>query len=271
MGTWGPAIFSDDFAMDLRDEFREAIANGQSAQQALDLLKLKYKDSLDDPDEGPVFWLALAATAWKIGRLDDALRDKALAIIAVGEGLDRWDDAKLRAQREKVLADLAEQLRSPQGKPVKFKKKAPLSTDWLQGEVLGYQLPTGKWLLIHVIGVQEQQGHRYPLVEVYDWRDKSVPPDPSALASAHAARIGKYPTAPLSANLMLARKSDASRFVRWGIRKEPRWHHLGGLARRVGLLPKPNSKSHIGRLTLEAIFDETPGSSRTETADDPFL
>ncbi len=34
MGAWGTAIFSDDLARDLRDAYRDLLADGHSGQQA---------------------------------------------------------------------------------------------------------------------------------------------------------------------------------------------------------------------------------------------
>lgn len=64
MGTWGVAIFSDDAAADVRDEWRGYLGEGLSGQQATDKLLKSWSASLDDPDDGPVFWLALAAAQW---------------------------------------------------------------------------------------------------------------------------------------------------------------------------------------------------------------
>jgi hypothetical protein len=38
MGSWGPGIFSDDVASDVRDDWREAIAEGLSPEDATDRL-----------------------------------------------------------------------------------------------------------------------------------------------------------------------------------------------------------------------------------------
>ena len=65
MGTWGIALFSDDLAADVRDDFKELLGDGYSPAEATDILIRQYKDVLDDEDESPVFWLALAATQWK--------------------------------------------------------------------------------------------------------------------------------------------------------------------------------------------------------------
>lgn len=69
MGTWGAAIFSDDTASDVRDQFRDLIGEGLSTEQATDKLLREYASSLDDPDDGPPFWLGLAVTQWNCGRL----------------------------------------------------------------------------------------------------------------------------------------------------------------------------------------------------------
>jgi len=76
MGTWGTAIFSDDTASDVRDEFRDLIGEGLSTEQATDKLLREYAPSLDDPDDGPPFWLGLAVTQWKCGRLLERVKEK---------------------------------------------------------------------------------------------------------------------------------------------------------------------------------------------------
>ena len=84
MGTWGPAVFSDDTACDVRDDWRGHVGDGLSAVEATDRLLSEWSDSIDEPDDGPVIWLALAATQWKAGRLEDRVKKKALAIIDDG-------------------------------------------------------------------------------------------------------------------------------------------------------------------------------------------
>ena len=46
-----------------------------------------------DPEEGPVFLIALAATQWKTGHVDPPVITEALAAIAAGRGMERWEDA----------------------------------------------------------------------------------------------------------------------------------------------------------------------------------
>ena len=46
----------------------------------------------NDEDEACVFWLALAATQSKLGRLIDLVRDRAIEIIDSGADLRRWEN-----------------------------------------------------------------------------------------------------------------------------------------------------------------------------------
>ena len=84
MGAWGPALFSDDTATDGRDDYRDHVGDGLSGSAATDRLLSEWRSTLSDPDEGPVFWLALAATQWKCGRLEPRVLEKALEVISTG-------------------------------------------------------------------------------------------------------------------------------------------------------------------------------------------
>ncbi|MEI3129988.1 MAG: hypothetical protein V8S89_03830 [Oscillospiraceae bacterium] len=46
-----------------------------------------FEDALEDADDAPPFWFALADTQWKLGRLTDEVRAQALALLTSGETL----------------------------------------------------------------------------------------------------------------------------------------------------------------------------------------
>src|SRR4051794_34638039 len=70
VGAWGTAIFSDDTALDIRDEWRDAILDGLSTEEATARLLESFDDYLgDDEDTEKVFWMALAAAQVETGRL----------------------------------------------------------------------------------------------------------------------------------------------------------------------------------------------------------
>jgi hypothetical protein len=114
MGTWRTAIFSDDVAADVRDRFRELVGDGHAVEQATQILLEEFADELEDEDSGSVVWLALATVQWKLGRLQEEVKRKAIEIIDSGEDLKRWEDEpNLLKKRRDVLEKLKEQLNSP--------------------------------------------------------------------------------------------------------------------------------------------------------------
>ena len=115
MGTWGTAIFSDDTASDVRNDFRELIGDGLSPEEATARLMTRYGSIVDDPEGGTTFWLGLAVTQWKSGRLQESVKKRALEIIDSGADLRLWsEDEKLVKARAAVLAETRAQLLSPQ-------------------------------------------------------------------------------------------------------------------------------------------------------------
>ena len=66
MGNWGIGLYSNDTACDVRDEYRNLLKEGMSGAKATrELIKI-FADLIDDKDDGPVLYLALADTSSKI-------------------------------------------------------------------------------------------------------------------------------------------------------------------------------------------------------------
>ncbi len=176
MGAWGTGLFSDDSASDVRDGYRDLIGDGYSSSQATDLLIAEWSDSLLDPEESSVFWLALASTQWQCGRLENRVKSRALEIIDSGTDLARWrDDPKQLKNREAVLAKLRSQILAPQPRLKRIPKRFRDSCDWSIGEVIGYRLQTGKWVLLLVVGFHSDKGGTSPICMLLDWLDESLP------------------------------------------------------------------------------------------------
>jgi hypothetical protein len=110
VGAWGTAIFDDDTAADVRGEWRDAILEGLTAEEASDRLRASFKHALADQDESKIFWLALAAAQMETGRLQDDVRDRALAIIEGGGDVARWAE-----EDEGLARKTAARLESPRG------------------------------------------------------------------------------------------------------------------------------------------------------------
>ncbi|MEU0564636.1 hypothetical protein ABZ297_04425 [Nonomuraea sp. NPDC005983] len=177
MGAWGPALFSDDVACDVRDNYRELIEDGATDEDAQRLILESYTEVLDDPDDGPVFWLALAVTQSKIGRLNPAVRDRALAIIEQGEGLSHWTDegAKALANRQAALHKVQIQLTGPQPERKRLRRPWRHVTDLAPGAVLAYRAPSGGVVLLRVARIDDHRVGCAPIMSIMRFLGDALP------------------------------------------------------------------------------------------------
>lgn len=158
MGAWGPAIFSDDVACDVRNSYKELIADGVADEVATDQLVAQWLTDLeqDEDEDAIVFWLALAATQSTLGRLEDRVRDRAVALIDSGRDLDRWEETGLAKKRQQHLEKLRKKLLGPQPKPKKPRVERFYVPEFSTGQFIGYRLNSGRLVLFHVEGRNDQ-------------------------------------------------------------------------------------------------------------------
>lgn len=219
MGAWGVALFSDDLAADVRDDFRDLIGQGLSSGQAVDRLKLDYAETLDDSDEAPVFWIALAVTQWDLGRVDADTKREALRWIDSGKNLERWPE-KQKKKREEVLDKAKQKLLSdpPAAKRVALEKKE--SNDWDVGEVLGLKLLSEKWVLIRVVGHHTDNGGRSAVCELLDWVGATLPSAQEVAGVGLRNAMAAHQRCPFLFE-QPKKKADQQRLARTGIQSKP--------------------------------------------------
>lgn len=146
MGAWGTKLYEDDLALDVKEEYTEKLKNGLKNEDALGQILEEYKSSIEDSDEAPIFWLALADTMWKLGRLTERVKKEAIKNIKLN--LRYWKQAtntKEYESRQKELEKLKEKLNSKMPEEVKFIKKSTKEVrkrkyEWNIGDVYAYQL-----------------------------------------------------------------------------------------------------------------------------------
>jgi len=177
MGAWGTAILSDDIAKDIQLIYKDLLGNEYSNEEASRIVIEEYKNELDDDDEILIFWLAFACIQWKLGRLQENVKQEALQIIESGADLARWEDEPtLQRKREVVLNKLREQLHSPQPEAKKVPKRFIVNTSLKAGDAVSYELVSGNYIILKVIEIiEEWYGDRYPLFEICDWEGKEIP------------------------------------------------------------------------------------------------
>ena len=176
MGAWGPAIYSDDLACDIRDDFKELIGDGLDSEQATSTLEKEYQNSINDSDENSVFWFALADTQWKTGRLINRVLEKTLEIIDKVSDLERWkEDPKNLKKRETAIAKLKQQLLTSQPKEKRIAKVYREESKFNIGDIFSYQNKLENKALFRVIGIHQDEGGRFSVCELIDWFEEELP------------------------------------------------------------------------------------------------
>jgi hypothetical protein len=249
MGAWGTAIFSDDTACDVRDDYRALLADGYSGPAATTRLLREWKEELADEDDGPIFWLALAATQWQCGRLEARVKAKAVRILDSRSSLGRWsaaNDPKLLKRRRAALEKLRGQLLSPQPAARKFRRPGPAAGERKVGEVLAYRLRSGRLVLLHLVGPgRGGLAGNAPVFAALDWIGKTLPD----AAAIRRLALKSVPGADVPYVFMTVGRLDkkqAARLIPPGVKRRPHakvtggfcaflWKNLDGkLAERLG-------------------------------------
>lgn len=177
MGVWGTAVFSDDNAADLRSDYRRMIGDGLSGPEATNRLLQQWMPSSEkDHDMAATFWLALAVTQWKCGRLEDRIKKEAIRVIEDGSALRLWRGSPLERKRVAVLDATRKQLESPQPPPRKIAKSFRATCDWEPGELVAYRLLSGSFVVFQVIDHHKDAGGVAPNCELFDWQGPEIPP-----------------------------------------------------------------------------------------------
>jgi hypothetical protein len=177
MGTWGPALFDDDDAADLREDYSVFLADAQSDAGATDAAAKDYGARLDALADTTAFWLALAAIQWRIGRLDPRVKTAALRIIDDGLDLAKWEGSPYLRCRATVLRKLRRTITSDPPAPKPLPKPLPIQLPgWEFSEIVGHRLENKKYVLLHVLGYHAWTTLSVKaLVTILNWFSEDVP------------------------------------------------------------------------------------------------
>jgi hypothetical protein len=184
MGAWGTGLFSNDTSCEVREDFRELIADGVSAAEATDRLIASYEMRLPpdaDPDMSVDFWLALAVTQHRLGRLLPEVREAAFAAAVDPRELARWEPRD-RRKRQAALDKAVQSLQRPQPAAKPLPERIRCETALKPGQHVIYRLGSGARIVLRVLSIHEDKGGRAPRVALLDWdSDVLSPPDPDGL------------------------------------------------------------------------------------------
>lgn len=193
MGAWGTGLYQDDVTCDVKEDYLDRLRIGYSNEEATEEVIEMNSDFIEDEEDGPLFWLALADTQWKYGRLVPKVKREALRSIKEGKDLERWkDDKKNYEKRKTVLKKIEEQLNSPQPPEKKVKSLSLHKAEWEVGDVLLYKIKSdemrqhkyyNKYVLLRVVGIcklnigslPKEYSHEQNIVALYNWVGDAEP------------------------------------------------------------------------------------------------
>jgi hypothetical protein len=200
--------------------YRDLVGDGLTGQEATDILLEEYSEVFDDPDVAPVFWLALAATQWRCGRLEPRVQAKAMDAIDIGADLVRWQEApQLLIKRQAVLNELRRTLLSPQPPQKKIRKRFRNTCEWEIGEIIGYRLQSGSLVMFRVIDYFVDLGGTSPIFEVLDWIGQEIPARENL--QTVGIKVGKQEATQIIVGRVSKRELPRDRVLRLGIKLNP--------------------------------------------------
>lgn len=195
MGCWGAKIFQNDEACDIKDTYTELIIVGYSDDEAEQKIISEFSKS----GEGE-FWLPLALTQWKLGRLSERVKGEALKEIARESAClhETWKESFIPI-RSKELAEAGKKLYSEM--PAKKKVKMPFwawKCPWPIGSVIQFEILLskeicplfGNYVLLQIAGISKTKPEKIPCeaisVMLYDWYGHIAPAEhPNEISAQH--------------------------------------------------------------------------------------
>lgn len=187
MGAWGPKLYQDDLAEDIRDYYKDQLHRGKKGIDVTQELLVQYQIEISDSEDASVFWFALADTQWNLGRLEDKVKEMALKHILEGDNLEHWkiENPKMAKAREQAIEELRQKLLSPQPPEKKVTQYKIYRCEWKYGDVYAYQLESdlaeekslyGRYFLIQKVDeCVWHPGHIVPIVYVKITGDTNLP------------------------------------------------------------------------------------------------
>ena len=160
MGTWGFSILADDTALDVYSDYMKHFNSDLSPGAIREKLLADWKEEVEDADEGPVFWLAVARAQWDCGHLEPEIVSIVRKIIEQGVGLALWEEAGLKtlASRQRALQSFLAKLGTVNPRPKKPRKPRIAKAVFEPGDCLSATLPDGQYAALLVLDEAIESG-----------------------------------------------------------------------------------------------------------------
>jgi hypothetical protein len=177
MGIWGSAITSDDLVADVIGTVVERLKAGDSLDAASDRALHEFRESLNDPDDGPLVWLGLAHVQWKYGRVDSRVLKQIEKDIASGRGIDRWRGNPSALQKRKVvLGKFLEKISVVNPRPAATPRAVVRAAPFAEGDCLAVLTSSGGYTAAIVLATDNSRGeHGCNLIGSLDYLSPRLP------------------------------------------------------------------------------------------------
>lgn len=185
MGTWGPGLYCNDISEDVKNTYMDQLRRGKNNEEIVKDLLRDYAKEIVDADDAINFWLALADTQWKVGRLLPEVKEKALMYLNDTLPSDVWIGTKELNKRKIVLENLRNQLSLPVPPAKRIPQYRLFKCNWIIGDTYAYKLTSnlskekglyGRYVVFRKITEDNWwPGHVVPIVHFFRWIGNSVP------------------------------------------------------------------------------------------------
>lgn len=168
MGTWGPAIKSNDTSSDIYADFFELYNEGEEPAVISEKLLKDNKDLINNPDDCNNFWFVLALAQWETKSLDKELYDKVKSIIKSGQDLEVWreldaDESEIK-KRKTALDKFLDKISTEKPKAKARKKKRFKEPVFDKGTCLTFKLENGNFGGAVVLAADNSTSYGYNLI-----------------------------------------------------------------------------------------------------------
>jgi hypothetical protein len=194
MGTWGVGIRSDDLVADVIDTFDDCLKRGGSVSAASTAVQGKFVEVLSDPDERPLFWIALAESQQRYGPVEPRVLQQVRDDISHGRGLSRWREIPSDVEKRKaVLARFLGKIESPNTRPRRLPKLIIRRPKFQTGDCLSTLLDSGQYGAALVLGADESEPeYGVNLIGRLDYMSASQP-DLQVFTGRRWRRVARQP------------------------------------------------------------------------------
>ena len=177
MGAWGYGIRQDDFVLDVVGDLEGFLKAGLNVPEATTAVLSKHAATIDDPEDGPLLWIAIADVQWIHGALDPQVFARVKDDVDHGRGLDRWrDDSHGLARRRAALGAFVGKIAAPNSRPRKLPKAVVRAPKFKAGDCLSIHVADGQYAAALVLAAEHSNAeYGTNLIGILDYLSTEKP------------------------------------------------------------------------------------------------